>query len=326
MAEEAVKGKERSEEEAVAEEEAITEKLLAESESLRAEVEAERNREAEFEQAQFEIDLAVETKLTSLATLPALTPNPEPDDEPSREKPEEELLPIERARRHRSPPMSEQAKAEPPLSWEARVRTMRPWEVAELIVRVQRLAILYINATCRAAMIKNEEIEALPPGYRRDEMIADKVVAWEWFFGPWEGWLPRFALEEACAVLLVHPDWIRRRVRAYFEKEKVEPPKFRLAPGYRVQLYSDDPEFDTIERNYVPEGDYESPFRLLEGGAGEPPALLPPVAAIDRDRPQLVPPTAVPHLVQVATAVAEKIEFVLGADALDALGSARSTV
>ncbi len=235
-------------------------------------------------------------------------------------------------------------EVEPPVSWEERIRNLRPWEVAELILRMQRLAILYINATCEAAMISDERIDALS-GHARDELIADKVVAWEWFFGPWEGWLPRFALEEACVILQLHPDWVRRRVRAYFEKEGIKRCKYKLPPGYRVELYSEDKMFDTdrtrAKRTAASGADDEVEEQVDEKQEAvvepqsTPPSPLPlpvssaPVSSapssvrvidqiVDESTLRAVPAEAIPSVVEATFRVLDQ----LGADALAVLSGA----
>lgn len=110
--------------------------------------------------------------------------------------------------------MSPAARAAPPLSWEARVCNLRPHEIAEIVLCMQRFAILYINSASELLLTPYSRIDKIQTDGARLNWYYDKIVTWEWFFGPYYGGrAPRVALEDVSPVLSLHPDWIRRCMR-----------------------------------------------------------------------------------------------------------------
>ena len=144
--------------------------------------------------------------------------------------------------------------------WPGRAGDLTPEELGEIIRRTRRMARLMIDAASEEVLITDVEIRKHESIYVRRELIAAKITAWEWFFGPfWLGMRPRLSLEEVCPVLHMAPEWIRERVRqaktggkwvdGYMDGDTrvygemiggkpIKPTRFKLPPGYRVaELY-----------------------------------------------------------------------------------------
>ncbi len=133
------------------------------------------------------------------------------------------------------------ACAGPPLDWRARARDLHPHEIDEIVLCMQRFAILFINSASHLLLIPDSRIEQIREGIEaRREAEYNKVVAWEWFFGPYYGGRkPRIALEDVSPVISIHPDWLRWRMRHEPPAEIGVPrEKWALPPELRAELYS----------------------------------------------------------------------------------------
>jgi len=138
--------------------------------------------------------------------------------------------------------MSPQAKEEALIAMEYALRSgcLTRREVDAIVLTMQRFAILFINSTADVLLTPNSKIEAIANETARGEARYNKIVAWEWFFGPYyRGRSPRVAIEEVCPVISIHPDWVRRRMYNEPPPEKGPPKEWDLPPALRKLLYVD---------------------------------------------------------------------------------------
>ncbi len=101
-----------------------------------------------------------------------------------------------------------------------------------------------------------EVMEKFQSAVARDQLIARKRAAWEWFFEPWEGLQPRVPLELVCQTLHLRVAGVRYFIRyeapdEHGHKVGVRPPVFPMPPGVRYELFhTRDPEDDAEEESY----------------------------------------------------------------------------
>jgi len=120
------------------------------------------------------------------------------------------------------------------------VPAIAEYGVAEGLL-VKEMAEAVLDSARRDVLLDDSE-DALPRNpARREEQIANKISAWEWFFGQTE---PRWPLDQVCTILDRDPEHERRMVRS-----KASPPRHSMSFRCRAELFG---AFDrSSERSYT---------------------------------------------------------------------------
>ena len=133
-------------------------------------------------------------------------------------------------------PEEEAARLGPPIKWPPLARDLTLAGVEEVMRIVREMARWLLRCTCEEVCITDEDIRKLKSRQAREDLIATKITAYEWFFGTFQGVPPRLSLEEVCRVLHRDPKFVRARVRA---NPAAKATRYKMPPGYRAELLSE---------------------------------------------------------------------------------------
>ena len=125
----------------------------------------------------------------------------------------------------------------PPIYWPPRACDLTLAGIEEVLRIVREASRWVLRSACEEVCITDADIRKVKAIQKRNDLIAAKITAYEWFFEPYKGLAPRLSLEEVCRVLHRDPKYVRDRVRANPASKATH---YEMPPGYRAELLSEE--------------------------------------------------------------------------------------
>lgn len=134
------------------------------------------------------------------------------------------------------------------------LRDMTYGEMLDRLQGVHEFMKVTLYTAAQDLLIENSRIRKMKPSTQRNELIAAKIIAWEWFGlkRSYLGMEARISLADVCQALHLDPQFVRacacNACITLYEEDgktvrkiiKASPPVYRMPAGYRRLFYTEE--------------------------------------------------------------------------------------